>query len=227
MLSVKFKKSRLLKAATENPIWLTIYSDLMTNLMLFFLLMYGMTIMTDEMKKKVVDGLQSKFKPQMTETRVKQVMKRIKEEEAVRQMQHFMVSENLRKYAAVEIDEHRIRIILRTPILYDAGGAKLKVGARTVLAEVATVLKELDRPLVVEGHTDDTPVSSGRYASNWELSLDRSMQVVRFFQDAGVAPENLCFEGYGEWRPLYPNSTELGRMFNRRVEIHVQREVAG
>lgn len=221
MKSVRF---RLEKRGGENPIWLTIYSDLMTNLMLFFLLMYGLSIMTEEMKSKVIEGLQTKFKPQMTDVRVKQILQRVTEEENADMMKHYIISENLRKYAAVEIDEHRIRIILRNPILYEPGGSVLKASVLPVLQKIAGVLAILDRPIIVEGHTDNRPVQSGTYASNWDLSLARALSVLRVLQENGVDPRLMKFEGHGEWRPLYPNDTELGRMFNRRVEIHVIRE---
>ena len=138
MKSIKFYINR---RVTESPIWLTIYSDLMTNLMLFFLLLYGMTIMTEEMRKKIIDGLEAKFKPQMTERKVAQILQRVNEEEMITKVQHYVVSENLRKYATVEIDEHRIKIILRTPILFKSGEAGLMPEAREVMAEVASVLK--------------------------------------------------------------------------------------
>lgn len=222
MKSIKYIFNR---RSPASPIWLTIYSDLMTNLMLFFLLMYGLSIMPEETREKIIEGLETKFKPQMTETKLQQVVDRIKEEEVIKRMQHYIMSANLRKYARVQIDEKRIRIILQTPILFELGGSVLKPDAQHVLREVARVLRVLDKPMVVEGHTDDTPIVSGSYDSNRELSLARSLAVLRFLQYNGINPENLRFAGYGEWRPLYPNDTALGRSLNRRVEIHVLREV--
>ncbi|MFH1378775.1 MAG: flagellar motor protein MotB [bacterium] len=223
MKSIRFFINR--RSSGDNPIWLTIYSDLMTNLMLFFLLMYGMTIMSDEMRQQIIYGLETKFKPKMTETRLKQVVDRIQEEESINRMNHYMISENLKRYAKVEVDEHKIRIILRTPILFESGKAEIKSQGRQVLSELAEVLQVLNKPIIVEGHTDDSPVASGAYESNRELSLERSMEVLRFFQAKGMDPSKLSASGYGEWRPLYPNDTELGRMLNRRVEIQVVREV--
>ncbi|MBD3271550.1 MAG: OmpA family protein [Elusimicrobia bacterium] len=221
MRAIRFLVDR---RASGSPIWLTIYSDLMTNLMLFFLLMYGMTIMPEDMRKKIVEGLQTKFKPQVTEKHVEQVLRRIQEEESARWIHHYVISEKLRKYIAVEIDEQRIRIILRNPILFNPGSHELQPQGAQVIKEIGAVLSRLNRPIVVEGHTDNTPIVSGTYSSNWELSLERALTVLHELEECDIDPKYLSFEGYGEWRPVYPNDTELGRTLNRRIEIHVLRE---
>jgi chemotaxis protein MotB len=84
---------------------------------------------------------------------------------------------------------------------------------------VAEVVAGAGFPVVVEGHTDNTPIATYRFPSNWELSAARASSVVRLFAEAGVAPARLTAAGYGEQRPVADNLSESGRARNRRVTI--------
>jgi chemotaxis protein MotB len=89
-----------------------------------------------------------------------------------------------------------------------------------VLTEVAAALKKIDGDILVEGHTDNRPLASQRYPSNWELSTARAAQVVKFFSEAGkIAPRRLAAVGYAASKPIATNDTPKGRASNRRVEI--------
>jgi chemotaxis protein MotB len=86
---------------------------------------------------------------------------------------------------------------------------------------VAKVLREGKEPLEIEGHTDDTPINSTAFASNWELSVTRASSVVRILVEHEVAPERLAAIGYGQYRPVDSNDTPEGRARNRRVSLTV------
>lgn len=93
-----------------------------------------------------------------------------------------------------------------------------------LLQNMAAALKNnKDQNIVVEGHTDNVPLSAGlkkRFPSNWELSTARAAAVVRFFQElAGIEPQRLSARGYSFYRPVAPNTSEAGRHQNRRIEI--------
>ena len=91
---------------------------------------------------------------------------------------------------------------------------------RATLAQVGDVLSELpDRSFQVEGHTDDVPIATERFPSNWELSSARALSVVRVLVQAGVSPEHVSGAGYGEYQPVADNGTAEGRRLNRRIEI--------
>jgi chemotaxis protein MotB len=107
-------------------------------------------------------------------------------------------------------------IQLQSDILFDTGKAELKPAAKPVLAELATVLKEMsERRFQVAGHTDDT----GSAGLNWKLSVNRALAVVEEMIADGVVPASLSAGGYGQYVPLYPNSSETNRQLNRRVEF--------
>lgn len=120
----------------------------------------------------------------------------------------------------VSIDRGRLVIHLPQDILFNSGSATLAPEGRRTVDEVGSVLADLeDRRFQVEGHTDDVPISTERFPSNWELSTARALSVVRVLEDAGVAPENLSGAGYGEHQPVADNDDPEGRRRNRRIEI--------
>lgn len=121
---------------------------------------------------------------------------------------------------SVAIDRGRMVIQLPQDILFESGSATLGADGRSTLGEVAEVLADIDdRSFQVEGHTDDVPISTARFPSNWELSTARALSVVRLLVDRGVTPGTLSGAGYGEYRPVADNDTPEGRRRNRRIEI--------
>jgi chemotaxis protein MotB len=121
---------------------------------------------------------------------------------------------------SVAIDRGRMVIQLPQDILFESGSATLGADGRGTLAEVAAVLADIDdRSFQVEGHTDDVPIATARFPSNWELSTARALSVVRLLVDRGVNPMTLSGAGYGEFRPVAQNDTPDGRRRNRRIEI--------
>jgi chemotaxis protein MotB len=125
--------------------------------------------------------------------------------------------------AVIEEDD-TLKVIFVDKILFDSGSAKINDRGMDLLQVMAGALKDnKDQDIVVEGHTDNVPLSGGlqkRFPSNWELSTARAAAVVHFFQEqAGIEPERLSARGYSFYRPVAPNTTEAGRHQNRRIEI--------
>lgn len=121
---------------------------------------------------------------------------------------------------SVRIDRGRMVIQLPQDILFASGSATVGQDGRQTLAEVAGVLADLpDRAFQVEGHTDNVPISTERFPSNWELSTARALSVVRLLVQGGVDPKNLSGAGYGEFQPVASNDDAEGRRKNRRIEI--------
>ena len=137
--------------------------------------------------------------------------------------------ESLSKSLAGEIQSGRIQISelqgkmtvrLAEKVLFPSGSATLAREGKGTLGKVADAFKDLkDRIVRVEGHTDNVPIQSAAFPSNWELSAARAIAVVRFLQGAGVDPAKLAAAGYGEWQPIAANGTSEGRAQNRRIEI--------
>jgi chemotaxis protein MotB len=114
--------------------------------------------------------------------------------------------------------------LLTDRVLFDSGMADLKQQGMPLLGHVGNLLA-IDRihPILVEGHTDDVPISTARYATNWELSTSRATEVVRFLIDRGVPNTRFGASGYADLHPIGTNSTDRGRARNRRVEVVLQR----
>ncbi|HHH36368.1 MAG TPA: flagellar motor protein MotD, partial [Gammaproteobacteria bacterium] len=138
--------------------------------------------------------------------------------DAVREALQSLVDQgliNIRKNALwVEVE-------IRDSVLFPSGSARLQEEALPVLEEVARILRDFPNPIRVEGFTDNVPISTIVYPSNWELSAARAASVVRLFADAGIDPSRMVAQGYGEYRPVADNDTPEGRAKNRRVVIVV------
>ena len=121
---------------------------------------------------------------------------------------------------SVSIVRGRMVINLPQDILFPSGSATLNQEGRQTLTQVGEVLATiLDRRFQVEGHTDNVPISTARFSSNWQLSAERALSVVTLLQDVGVLPESLSGAGYGEYQPVASNDDAEGRRLNRRIEI--------
>lgn len=110
---------------------------------------------------------------------------------------------------------------------FPAGRAELSPSAQAVMLDLADRLRNLPNLIRVEGHTDDVPIATAQFASNWDLSTARATSVVAFLiEEGGIAPERLAAAGYAEYRPKLPNTTAEARARNRRVDIVVLDPVA-
>lgn len=120
----------------------------------------------------------------------------------------------------VSIEQGRIVINLPNNVLFKSGSANLNAEGKEALTQIAAVLVQFsERRFQIEGHTDNNPIKSARYPSNWELSTTRALTVVHLLTDMDVNPENLSAAGLGEFRPRSDNDSDEGRQFNRRIEI--------
>lgn len=123
------------------------------------------------------------------------------------------------KLITVNRDKAWVEIDINTSILFGSGSAALQTAAQPVLHTLAKILNEKKYNIQVEGFTDNVPIKSEVFPSNWELSSARAASVVRVFVDEGVSPQRLVAMGFGEHRPVSDNNSEEGRSKNRRVRI--------
>jgi chemotaxis protein MotB len=108
-------------------------------------------------------------------------------------------------------------------VLFDSGQTTVKPSGRQALTQVASILRSIsDRHFQVAGDTDNVPISSAAFPSNWELSTRRAVEVVHFLIEQGMKPELLSAAGYGEFDPVASNDSPEGRKKNRRIEISLQ-----
>jgi flagellar motor protein MotB len=188
----------------ENPdhdltqLWVISYSDFMTILMIFFLMLFAHRVWA----KKV----------SWEERRVQQL-------HAAQEAQSGMV-QRLSKLASVDVQAERIDIQLPDALLFGSGHADLQDSAKGLLDKLTPELNKFNGDIVVEGHTDDLPLGAhSRFKSNWELSVARSFSVITYLTDHGADPTKISARGYGPYRPRVPNLSTENREMNRRIEI--------
>lgn len=143
--------------------------------------------------------------------------------DAAMKIKKVVKEENLDDAIKVKVTESGIAIKVADPIGFELGDADVKPELIATLHEISKIINRTPGTLIrVEGHTDDTPIHTSKYPSNWELSAARALNVVKFFAESGgIDPSTLSAVGYGEYRPLLPNNTKENKKINRRIEIYV------
>ena len=198
-----------------NEIWLLTLTDVFMLLMVCFVLLFGMS-------------LQRQKETAVTEAPPATAMMPVPAAQTPPAMQadSSLESELLailgQEGQDVTVERRSTYIVLTFPerIIFDSGQAQLKLAVQPLLEKVAAVI--LNRPdlaVAIHGHTDDRPIHSRQYPSNWELSVDRATQVARTLVQMGIQPTKISIRGFGEDHPLYANDSNDNRLKNRRVEI--------
>jgi chemotaxis protein MotB len=207
-----------------NEIWLVTLSDLLMLLMIFFVVLFGMALQREKKDPPAVQAAEViQIEPKENEVSNPAPVLSIKEKaSASLEAELIMALQREKGQSDVMIERIADRVTLTFPerIVFDPGQARLKPTCQSTLEKVASFIH--DRPFLlveVQGHTDDSPINTSRYPSNWELSVDRATQVSRSLIGLGVNPTQLSVKGFGEYRPLLPNDSDAGRLTNRRVEI--------
>ena len=210
--------------------WLLTYSDLITLLLIFFIVLYSMSQVDKKRFEAVSQSLAVAFggvgRSGILESGQSiipgdKIFKERREmqntQEKVRRM---IAQKGLEGKISTDLTTRGLVISVKDTVLFPVGSAELTARAAEVVGSVAHILSAMPNAIRVEGHTDTVPIHTGRYPSNWELSTARAISVLRFFvQNASIAPERLSAAGYGEYKPAVPNSSEHNRALNRRVDI--------
>jgi len=140
-------------------------------------------------------------------------------------LQQYIEQEGLQGQLTLITEERGLVVSMADTVLFPRASATLTPEARSLLRQVGQALARLPNYLRVEGHTDNLPISTPAFPSNWELSTARATNVVQVLvRDAGISPARLSATGYGEYRPVAPNNSEADMARNRRVDIVVLKE---
>lgn len=211
--------------------WLLTYADLITLLLAFFIVMYSMSRIDAKKFGKMSEALSGVLSGGTTA--VKQGAERGSlPGSGVLDIGHLKtLGHNIQeafdkagkdKELNVEVSERGLVIHIMEQALFREGSADLEDRARQTLELVGSQLRNLENHVRVEGHTDNKPINTARFPSNWELSSARATAVVKYFVDNfEIAPTRLSALGFGEFRPIAPNNTDENRSKNRRVDIVV------
>ena len=215
----QYKRGDGVKKVKAPPnLWMIPYAALMTNLMILFMILYAISY----------DSGKSEFQKAMASMQmdlgVKEAEEDIKEIDKTKEIEDKLKKQIEDGTLGVEMTKNKIKITFAAPILFNSGSAKLKPKGHEILEPVIKNLKEMKKPIIVEGHTDAARMLGKKFKSNRQLSLLRTFSVIEFMIKNGIPAKNLSAFGYGEYRPLASNATPQGRAKNRRIEITVIRK---
>lgn len=230
--------------------WLVSYADFITLLFAFFVVMYAISQVNEGKYRVLSDTLSSAFRtvpgstsgamvaisptpstPVVAPTIRSNITARAAEAKRVNKEKLRNMAKEINEALAPLVKEGQVRITegalgitvdINASVLFAPGDAALDPGAVSALTAMARILAPTDFPITVEGHTDNTPINTGRFPSNWELSGTRASSVVRLFVDNGVDPRRMTATGYADQRPVADNATPEGRGANRRVAITIE-----
>jgi chemotaxis protein MotB len=222
-------QKRSIPAETGNEIWLLTLSDLLMLLLIFFVLLFGLTL-HQQSKTVAPPPLPVNAIPVMpassTETQPSppEAIPGFSPTEAASSLESDLVAmlgdNQVEQGVTVERRSQSIVVTFPERIMFDSGLSQMKPSVRPLLEEVSVfILGHPEVSIEIQGHTDDRPISNQRYPSNWELSADRASQVAKALVQQGIDPQRLSIKGFGEYRPRYANDSDLNRLKNRRVEI--------
>lgn len=210
------------------PFWMTTFSDMVTLLLTFFVLIVSMSevevikfrnAMTYFTGQTSVLDYPSMVDPAVSRQEIEEHFK--SREELVDELARYLEENNLEDKVRVNLTEEGVHVSIVDSVMFASGSAVLLQSAGSILDKVGEILTPIARSVVVEGHTDNRPIQTAQFPSNWELSGARAASVVRFFlnQSHALDPAKYKTIGYGEYRPEVSNDTPQGRARNRRVEI--------
>jgi chemotaxis protein MotB len=230
--------------------WLVSYADFITLLFAFFVVMYAVSQVNEGKYRVLSDTLSSAFRhipgsaggaqvainpdaPMPVAVPLRRPSPALKTDERQRVKKEKMrsMAKEISEALAPLVKEGQVRITegalavtvdINASVLFAPGDARLDASAVQALTAVARILAPNDFPVTVEGHTDNTPISTPMFPSNWELSGMRASTVVRLFVDQGVDPRRLTATGYADQRPVDDNASVEGRSRNRRVAITIE-----
>ena len=228
--------------------WVIIFADMVTLLMVFFILLFAIGTVEQEKWRQIKESLREALGADSVEelgTRqgldvVKQVQTQVDEqtvhavdevgamvnremEDIISEVEEFVFKNKLSGEVRVSSDERGAVITISDVVLFPAGSAEMTLEGRKTLSQVFEVLQQFNYDVKIEGHTDNTPIHTLRYPSNWELSASRASEVAHMLIDDGFPPERLSVEGFAEFRPKVPNTSVKNRGINRRIEVVYQR----
>lgn len=197
-------------------LWMLPYSTFMIILVILFLVFYSFSYRNSiEYEAALTDLASLKHDPQAQTAR--------KEVAFAKNLKKMIAEAGISSSAVLAISAQHIKLQLNTPVMFDSGSAELKTDIVPFLEKLRRELGGIDNLVIVEGHTDNVPIHSGRFNSNWELSTARAFGVMHFFINKGIPPSRLVAHGFGEFRPVSSNDTEDGKAKNRRIEITIPR----
>ena len=223
------------------PAWMATFADMMSLLLTFFVLLLSFANMDVVQFRTMMGSVREAFGVQFEEPGDFQARAAtpvsvaeggspnnpsvMENSAALMRLQRRLREEGLSGVVEAEESERGISLRIREAVLFPSGSAQLLPEGLPVLSRIGQISGEFTQALAIEGHTDNRPISTTRFPSNWELSAARATAVLQHLARSEAAPESMSIAGYADTRPVASNDSAEGRARNRRVEFIFAREV--
>ena len=226
----------------DSAPWLITFADIMTLLLVFFVLFYTLSSNEHEKYKQTVESIKVQIKGNENLTGLMELMKIRKEPDTLitiediiglksrdkslfEDLSRFAASNSQKENLSTQVQEGKIIVNVAGKALFNSGSAFLNPSAVPIFDEIIQILSEYpDYNINIKGHTDNIPITTGIFPSNWELSAVRATTVLKYLIAKGISPKRLTATGYGDVMPLVPNTSEENRTQNRRVEFVLEKK---
>lgn len=239
------KKPKVEKDTAER--WLLTYADLMNLLLIFFIVLYAMSqvdvakfnqlaqslnvALGNSSLSEYIDNTAAGGKslialPADSSSVVPSQLEDQQIDELKKQVDQVIEKKGLKGEIDVAVQERGVVISINAQLLFKSGSAEIEATSKPTIGEIGDILLQVPgKQIKIEGHTDNDPINSPQFPSNWDLSSARSTNILRLLVDkTHVDPKAISSVGYGEFRPLVPNTTEENKAKNRRVDIVILRD---
>jgi chemotaxis protein MotB len=237
----------------DTTAWMITYSDLMTLLLVFFILLFSISSLNIEKFRDVLQSIRvnpGSGQPTTSLLEFVEVPSALDTELTIEQLtglkvdkkpsgtdiqqtetdieddiQQFITQKDIGENVVLEVLDGKIIIRVRGKILFESGSAILQKNARPILDEIIAILDEYSEYKInIKGYTDDIPIKTTQFPSNWELSAIRATSILKYLIEKNVRPERLTATGFGSLSPVVPNTSKFNRAINRRVEFVLEKE---
>lgn len=232
------KKKASGEGAPSGNEWLATFSDTMTLLLTFFILLYSFSSVDANKFKQISSALQSVLTGQSGNTILDFNMKSGEDpiigetpkahdvpistetEDIYEKVQQFVKQNNLDATVSIKAESRGVVLQLKDSVLFESGKADIRSNSIPILDKLNGLINAFPNKIIVEGHTDNVPIKSSVFPSNWELSTQRAVNVLKYFVETKNSdPAKFQAAGYGEHHPIAPNDTAVNKAMNRRVTI--------
>ncbi len=227
----------------DGKAWLMTFTDLMMLLLVFFILLYSISSLKIERFEQAMRSIQSALGSEDVVYVVKEVVREVekpvpqttveevsglqpRDEKVVEEIEEIIQDQEVGQYVKVYKQGEKIIIQIRGAVLFGSSRAELLSTAQPIFQEVQKVFEKYpEYSINIKGHTDNRPISTARYPSNWELSTSRAASVLRWFVEQGIDPRRMTASGYADYIPIAANDTPENRAKNRRVEFVLEKDI--
>ncbi|MFH1139572.1 MAG: OmpA family protein [Pseudomonadota bacterium] len=237
--------SDLIDQDGDQADWLTTYADLVTLLLVFFVLLFSVSSLDIQKFQKILASIQFNLGQGTAVVTVSQPVVDLEpmkfdqgpveyipygppdeiDENLKAEVKEFAQQKKVGENILVVEEKNRITITIEGQVFFDSGSAALLPGAFSILDQISLIIQKFPLYRVnIKGHTDNVPIATIQFPSNWELSAVRAATVLRYLVGSGTDPRRLTATGYGELLPVAPNDNPENKAKNRRVEFVLEKE---